>query len=85
MAQSDVDVLIDVKNYYFIGNYQQCINEAQKLKVSETLPSVNYMKILNIGIGRVDCVKIIMDKYWIKGLGPDVGVVRDVFMYRAYA
>jgi len=32
MASSDVDVLIDVKNAYYMGNFQQCINESQKLR-----------------------------------------------------
>lgn len=33
-SNSEVDELFEVKTYYYIGAYQQCLNEINKLRVS---------------------------------------------------
>uniref|UniRef100_A0A8D8PRQ2 Coatomer subunit epsilon n=1 Tax=Cacopsylla melanoneura TaxID=428564 RepID=A0A8D8PRQ2_9HEMI len=35
-ADSEVDELFDVRNSYYLGNYQQCIKEGQRLKANDS-------------------------------------------------
>lgn len=34
ISETEVDELFEVKTYFYIGAYQQCLNEINKLRVS---------------------------------------------------
>ena len=71
--QHDVDELFEVKNAYFTGNYQGCINESQKLQVNP---------------GGVNDLSKILSFHFIllvfQPSDPDLAMEKNIFMYRAY-
>ena len=67
-ANKEVDILFDVRNAFFLGDYQHCITEAQKIKVCKKLLRVYRNVFCSFSQPPTTAI----------------AVERDVLMYRAY-
>ncbi|KAK1342485.1 hypothetical protein QTO34_015250 [Cnephaeus nilssonii] len=89
-GSGEVDELFDVKNAFYIGSYQQCINEAQRVKVRPLRGRGLRWRRFLLAAGRALFLKNSSGGVYPPGISseapssPERDVERDVFLYRAY-